>query len=46
LHYLAKNNQPARAALEPIMLRAFAASIGRKFIKGHGIGDRLFPEKP
>ena len=27
------------------LARAFAKSIGRKFIKGHVLGDRLCPEK-
>ena len=27
------------------MLRVFAESVGRKFIKGHGFGGRLCPEK-
>ncbi len=27
------------------MLRAFAASVGRKFIKGHALGNRLCPER-
>ena len=46
LKYLAKDDLPAPAALGPVsMLRAFAASVGRKFIKGHMLGDRLCPER-
>ena len=33
-------------AIGPVsMLRAFAASIGRKFVKGHVLGKRLCPER-
>ena len=46
LKYLAKDDLSAPAALGPVsMLRAFAASVGRKFIKGHVLGDRLCPER-
>jgi REP element-mobilizing transposase RayT len=46
LKYLAKDDLPALGALGPVsMLRAFAASVGRKFIKGHVLGDRLCPER-
>lgn len=46
LNYLAKDNLSSLGALGPVsMLRAFAVSIGRKFIKGHVLGDRLCPER-
>jgi len=46
LKYLAKDDLPSPTALGPVsMLRAFAASIGKKFIKGHVLGDRLCPER-
>ena len=46
LDYLAKDDLPAFGALGPVsMLRAFAKSVGRKFVKGHMIGDRLCPER-
>lgn len=46
LSYLAKDDRPVPAALGPVsMLRAFAASVGRKFIKGHGMGSGLCPER-
>ena len=33
-------------ALGPVnLLKAFAKSIGRKFIKGHALGDRLCPSR-
>ncbi len=45
LDYLAKNDLPSPSAIGPIsMLRAFAESVGRKFIKGHVLGNRLCPE--
>lgn len=45
LNYLAKDDLPSPAALGPVsMLRAFAVSVGRKFIKGHGMGSGLCPE--
>lgn len=44
--YLAKDDRPSTGALGPVnRLRDFAASIGRKFIKGHLLGERLCPEK-
>ena len=47
LKYLAKDDLPSPAALGPVsMLRSFAASVGRKFVKGHVLGDRLCPELP
>ena len=46
LNYLAKDDLPSLGALGPVhKLRSFAKSIGRKFIKGHVIGNRLFPER-
>jgi len=46
LDYLAKDDIPSLGALGPIgMLRAFAKSVGRSFIKGHAFGDRLCPER-
>ena len=46
LDYLAKNDLPSFTALGPVsMLRAFAKSVGRRFIKGHAFGKRLCPER-
>ena len=46
LDYLAKDDLPGFGALGPVgMLKAFAKSVGRSFIKGHAIGDRLCPER-
>jgi len=46
LNYLAKDDLPSLGALGPVhKLRDFAKSVGRKFIKGHVIGNRLFPER-
>ena len=46
LKYLAKDDLPSSGALGPVsLLRAIAASVGRKFIKGHVFGDRLCPER-
>ena len=46
LDYLAKDDLPSPSAIGPIgKLRAFAESVGRKFIKGHALGSRLCPEK-
>ena len=46
LDYLAKDDLPSFGALGPVsMLRAFAKSVGRRFVKGHMIGDRLCPER-
>jgi len=45
LDYLARNDIPSLGALGPVsMLRAFANSVGRAFIKGHAFGNRLCPE--
>ena len=46
LDYLAKDDIPSMGALGPVtMLRAYARSVGRKFIKGHTFGKRLCPEQ-
>ena len=46
LSYLAKDDLPSLGALGPVnKLRDFARSVGRKFIKGHVIGNRLCPER-
>jgi hypothetical protein len=46
LDYLAKDDLPSFGALGPVsMLRVFAESVGRKFIKGHVLGNRLCPER-
>jgi REP element-mobilizing transposase RayT len=46
LNYLAKDELPSTGALGPVSkLRSFAASVGRKFVKGHLLGDRLCPER-
>jgi len=46
LDYLAKDDIPGFGALGPVSrLKAFARSVGRSFIKGHAIGDRLCPER-
>ena len=45
--YLSKEDCPAFGALGPVaMLKAFAKSVGRSFVKGHALGDRLCPERP
>ena len=47
LDYLAKDDPPLFSALGPVsMLKVFAKSAGRSFIKGHAFGGRLCPEKP
>jgi len=46
LKYLAKDDLPSTGALGPVSrLRSFAASVGRKFVKGHLLGERLCPER-
>lgn len=46
LMYLAKNEIPSLGALGSVSrLRAFAESLGRKFVKGHALGERLWPER-
>jgi len=45
LDYLAKDDIPSFGALGPVsMLKAFAKSVGRSFIKGHALGGRLCPK--
>ncbi|MFC1776774.1 transposase [Pseudomonadota bacterium] len=44
--YLAKDDLPGFGAMGPVsMLKAFAKSVGRSFIKGHAFGSRLCPER-
>lgn len=46
LDYLAADDLPSLGALGPVsMLRVFAKSVGRSFIKGHVLGGRLCPER-
>ena len=46
LKYLAKDDLPSSGALGSVSrLRFFAASVGRKFVKGHLLGERLCPER-
>jgi len=46
LDYLVKNDMPSFGALGPVsMLKVFAKSIGRKFVKGHAFGNQLCPER-
>ncbi len=46
LDYLAKDALPSFGAMGSVgMLRAFAKSVGRSFIKGHVFGARLWPER-
>ncbi len=46
LNYLCKADQPVFGAVGPMtMLRAFALSVGRSFIKGQSLGKLLCPEK-
>jgi REP element-mobilizing transposase RayT len=46
LDYLAKEDIPAFGAIGPVsMLKVFARSVGRSFIKGHAFGNRLCPER-
>jgi REP element-mobilizing transposase RayT len=45
LDYLARDSAPSLGALGPVsMLKNFALSVGRKFVKGHALGNRLCPE--
>jgi hypothetical protein len=45
LDYLAKDDLPSFGALGPVsMLRAFAKSVGRRFVKGYSLGRQLCPE--
>ena len=46
LDYLSRDDLPGFGALGPVsMLRAFASSVGRKFIKGHAFANKLCPER-
>ena len=46
LDYLKKQEKHTSAALGPVsMLRAFAKSVGRQFVKGQSLGKRLCPER-
>jgi REP element-mobilizing transposase RayT len=46
LDYLGKAEPLVFGALGPVsMLRAFAQSVGRRFIKGQSLGKQLWPEK-
>jgi REP element-mobilizing transposase RayT len=46
LSYISNDDLPSFGALGPVsMLRAFARSVGRRFIKGHGFSARLCPEQ-
>ena len=46
LNYLTKDDIPSLSALGPVStLKAFAKSVGRKFVKGHALGSRLCPER-
>ncbi len=46
LNYLGKTDQPVFGALGPVsMLKAFAQSVGRRFVKGQSLGKQLCPEK-
>ena len=46
LDYLSRADQPTFGAVGPVsMLRAFALSVGRSFIKGQSLGKRLCPER-
>jgi len=46
VNYLSKADLQTTGALGPVsQLRAFATSVGRTFIKGHLLGNRLCPER-
>jgi REP element-mobilizing transposase RayT len=46
LDYLARDSIPSSGALGAVsMLKAFAQSVGRKFLKGHAFSNRLFAEQ-
>jgi hypothetical protein len=46
LDYLKKQEKHTTAALGPVsMLRAFAKSVGRQFVKGQSLGKQLCPER-
>jgi len=45
LDYLSRTKRPSFGALGPVsMLRAFAQSIGQRFVKGQAFGKQLCPE--
>lgn len=47
LSYLSQNEPPLFGALGPVsMLREFAISVGKRFIKGHNFSKQLCPENP
>lgn len=46
LDYLSNDDLPSFGAIGPVsMLRSFAKSVGRRFIKGHAFGRELCPER-
>jgi len=46
LDYLTKDDLPSFGAMGPVsLLKVYARSVGRKFIKGHAFGNRLCPEQ-
>ncbi|GMR15038.1 MAG: transposase [Gammaproteobacteria bacterium] len=46
LDYLSRTERPNFGALGPVsMLRAFAQSIGQRFVKGQAFGEQLCPER-
>jgi REP element-mobilizing transposase RayT len=46
LDFLSKDDLPGFGALGPVsMLKAFANSVGQKFVKGHALANRLCPER-
>ncbi|MGA9573282.1 MAG: hypothetical protein WBS20_04965 [Lysobacterales bacterium] len=46
LDYLSKADQPTFSALGTVsMLKSFARSLGRSFVKGQALGRQLWPEK-
>ena len=46
LDYISRTDQPTFRALGPVsMLRAYAQSIGQRFVKGQAFAKRLCPEK-
>jgi len=46
LNYLGRTERPSFGALGPVsMLRAFAQSIGQRFVKGQVFGEQLCPER-
>jgi len=45
LNYLSRADQPSFGAMGPVsMLRAFAQSIGQRFVKGQAFGQQLCPD--